>query len=364
MKRAPAQEPCGIAAGLAAVGKNEVLNAKKIALNQQEFFSLPVAPLGQVLAGAVLGRILFIMPTPQSHRQRRCGFAVVVQRDIGLGLPGGGGGNGVGKTQPCGIKMIQPQRPVAAVTGGNVVQPLEKLFPQSGVFLLRGCVLGGFALFAYLRKNRFGRQRFQGIAPLQPAAGGLGCVRSGVRFKPDLLQQGEHSSLVMVASGVGFFVVFGGVVVGIEGFTLKTTRHTVGGGDDPLQQGVGLVVGGSGVDEAVGVHPVGSRAGLQLGTTDKGRHVAVDEVGRVPLDHIKRQGGVSGVDVAVTTALFADGAVQSFVSRQGICRKGHSRTLGKFAQIMQVGRQGHPTRGRQMRRRGWCFLHGHQKAPL
>ena len=108
LERAPAQEPRGIAPGLAAVGKDEVLDTEKVALNEQKLLLVPVAALFQALGGGGIGIGLALgcMPAPQGHGQGGGGFAVVVQRYLGLAAKGRGRGNGVGKGQPGGVEMV------------------------------------------------------------------------------------------------------------------------------------------------------------------------------------------------------------------------------------------------------------------
>ena len=106
LERAPAQEPRGIAPGLAAVGKDEVLDTEKVALNEQKLLLVPVAALFQALGSGGIGLALGCMPAPQGHGQCGGGFAVVVQRYLGLAAKGRGRGNGLGKGEPGGVEMV------------------------------------------------------------------------------------------------------------------------------------------------------------------------------------------------------------------------------------------------------------------
>ena len=226
--------------------------------------------------------------------------------------------------------------------GGNGLQGLQKLLPQGSVFLLGGRVLCGFAFFARLGKDGLGRERFQRVAPLQA----FQAVRLlGRGADVHLLQQRQQPCLVVVAPGRSVGVALLRGVVGIKRLALKAAGQAVGAGDDPLQKSVGPVVRSGGVDQRIGL-----AARLQLMAVDERRHVAVDQVGGVALNVVKRQRGVGRVDVAVV-AVFAPrggavpGAVLGFVRCQRVGRHVQAGTFGKFTQVMQVGGQGHPARG-------------------
>ena len=173
-------------------------------------------------------------------------------------------------------------------------------------------------------------------------------------FDLNLLQQREHAGLVMVASGRGGGVFVFGSVVCVECYALKTAGHTVCGGNHPLQKGVGAVVCRCGIHQRVGVHtlPASACTGLQLCAADKRGHVSRNELGSVALDQVKRQCGVGGMNVGVVAVLATfvggvPGAVLGFVRSQCIGRHLQAGALGKFTQVVQIGRQRHAARSRQ-----------------
>ena len=115
LERATTQQAGGIFAGLAAVGKDEVLNAEKVTLNQQEFVGVPVAAVFQLGCGCGISEAFCLVPAPQGYCQRGGGFAVVVKRNLRFGAKGRGRWDGMGEGEPSGVEVVQPQWPVGAV---------------------------------------------------------------------------------------------------------------------------------------------------------------------------------------------------------------------------------------------------------
>ena len=256
--------------------------------------------------------------------------------------------------QPGGIEVVQPQRPLAAVRGRDLLQGLQELVPEPPVFGLCGRVLARLAFGAPLREDRLGRQRPQRIAPLQLP----GAARAGSRaLQPDLLEQRELAGLVVVSARGGFLVLVPGGVVALELLALEAAGQPVGRRDHPLQEGLGLVVGRRRVDQAVDRQ---GRVGLQRIAVDERTHVAPDQVGRRLLDQVECQARVGGMLVGVIAVAPAgigpEGTVLGDMGFQHVLRYFQPRALGKLSQIMQIGGQGHPAAGCQQRR----FMPGHQ----
>jgi hypothetical protein len=148
----------------------------------------------------------------------------------------------------------------------------------------------------------------------------------------------------VVAAGVG--LVFGGVVA-LELVPLEAGGDPVGGGDDPLQEAVRLVVHGGRVDEGVG--DVDAPARLAKG------HVAADEVGGVGLDALEHQRSPGGVAMAVV-APFAEGAVLGDVGVEAVAVDvGRGGTLGELAEVVEEGGKGDPTGCGKL---GMLIVHG------
>ena len=108
---ASAQDFRGVAVGVAARRKDEVLDAEEVALYQQDF-----------------GGIARIAAQPQGGGERGGGFAVVVEGDVGAAR----GGDGVGDVLPKGVEVVEPQRPVVAVCIGDGVETVKECLPKVG----------------------------------------------------------------------------------------------------------------------------------------------------------------------------------------------------------------------------------------
>ena len=100
---------------IAALGKDEVLDAEEVTLNQKEFLVSPAFP--HCRGGFHTG---VVVPAPERGRQRGRSLAVVVERDLGLDTECGRGGHRVGNRQPKAVEVVEPQWQVCRVGAGNL----------------------------------------------------------------------------------------------------------------------------------------------------------------------------------------------------------------------------------------------------
>lgn len=194
LEGAAAQEFGGFFIGFAASGEDEGLDAEEVALDEQDFFFVPVALAAQAGDGGVIGLAVGVVPQPQGGGEGSGAFAVVVKGDFGFATESGRGRDGVGAALPQGVEVVEPERPVAAVRSGDVLQIVLELLPQGAVFGLCGGVIGRFAVFAFFGVDAVRIERAQRVAIVQLVAGFI----FGVVAEVDLLEQGQQAGAVVV----------------------------------------------------------------------------------------------------------------------------------------------------------------------
>ncbi|WP_298049176.1 hypothetical protein [uncultured Cardiobacterium sp.] len=134
------------------------------------------------------------MPQPQGGGEGSGAFAVVVEGDFGFAAEGGRGRDGVGAALPQGVEVVEPERPVAAVRSGDVLQIVLELLPQGAVFGLCGGIVGRFAVFAFFGIDAAWIERMQRVTVVQFGAGFV----FGAVTEVDLLEQGQQAGAVVV----------------------------------------------------------------------------------------------------------------------------------------------------------------------
>jgi len=188
--------------------------------------------------------------------------------------------------------MIEPQRPIRSMASWNRFQARNELFPKPRIFTLRPLPLARLAGIRRDRKDASRRKRLQWIPKAQQV------FRRRPPANADLLEEGQQSRREVIQTLPS--LVFRSVVL-FEFLALEAGRHPIGGRDDPLQEGVGLVVGGRRVDQRVcGINV--SRI-VCMDTTHKRRRVAAEEIGEVIFDQVKSKSRIRGVAVREPTAL-------------------------------------------------------------
>ena len=299
LEGAATQEFGGFFVGFAASGEDEGLDAEEVALDEQDFFFVPVALAAQTGDGGVIGLAVGVVPQPQGGGEGSGAFAVVVKGDFGFAAKSGRGRDGMGAALPQGVEVVEPEWPVAAVRCGDVLQVVLELLPQGAVFGLCGGIVGRFAVFTFFGVDAVRIERAQRVAVVQLAAGFVFRVVAEV----DLLEQGQQA------------VVVRRVILG-EGVTRKAGGDAVGGDDDLLQEGVRVVL-------------------CRRAQGKRGKFVA-HKVGQVLLEGVPSESGVVvrrgfGTVNAVAVVL---------VGIRGIVRGFHAGALGELTEVVQKGGKG------------------------
>ncbi len=156
VERSAPQQPGGALLGFATGGEEELLDAEEVTLDQQQLLLVPVGAgeVGQPLANLLRVVAPVVVVAPQGGGQGSGGAAVVIERNLGASTKGGRRRDRLGVTGPEGIEMVQPQGPIAAVAGRNLLQSFGEGPPESSVFGLRGLVVVGFVSLCRHREQR------------------------------------------------------------------------------------------------------------------------------------------------------------------------------------------------------------------
>jgi len=237
----------------------------------------------------------------------------------------------VGEALPGGVEVVEPEGPLLAVLCRDGIEGCVESIPECTVFGLGRGVLFRFVALAWHREQGLGAQGGERVAPVETGgrvSGGRGLI------EPDLFEQAQLPGLKggAAAWGLAFDPVLAGVVF-FEFFPLETRGDPVGGGDDPLQEGLRPVVHRGSIDQGVG----GFALPLARG---KGENIAMDEIGYMLFDTIEHQRRPGGMAVAVVAA-FVKRAIQGEVGIELLAiHAGEGGAFGKFAQVMQQGGKG------------------------
>ena len=138
--------------------------------------------------------------------------------------------------------MIEPERPILAVAGGNPRQAFNEQLPKCPVFRLRSFVVVPFTLCRGTGEDASWRQHLKRIALNEC------CVTRLRVIQPNLLEQSQLARGVVIEA---IRALLGGVVVLLELLALEAGRDAISGGDDPLQERVWLVMSRSSIHEGI-----------------------------------------------------------------------------------------------------------------
>ena len=136
--------------------------------------------------------------------------------------------------------MIEPQRPIRAMAWWTRFQARDELVPELRILTLRPLPL---ARLVAVRRDREDAARRKGLQWIPKAKRTVG------RRPPanaSLFEQGQQTRRKVIQA---LACLVSRSVVLLKLLALKAGRNPIGGCNDPLQKGIGLMMGGRRVDQ-------------------------------------------------------------------------------------------------------------------